>query len=91
MDTGIRFDFFFFLFTAVVVTGLIWLIDARLFKPKRLANSEEGELPADPVLAEYAKSFFPIILIVLVLRSFLVEPFKIPSGSMMGLSSISSR
>ena len=32
---------------------------------------------------EYARSFFPVILIVLVLRSFLVEPFRIPSGSMM--------
>lgn len=83
MDTGIRFDFSTILFTAVVITGLIWLIDARLFKPKRLASSEGNEVPAVPVLVEYAKSFFPIILIVLVLRSFLVEPFKIPSGSMM--------
>jgi signal peptidase I len=32
---------------------------------------------------DYSKSFFPVILIVFVLRSFLVEPFKIPSGSML--------
>ncbi len=32
---------------------------------------------------EYSKSFFPVILLVFTLRSFLVEPFKIPSGSMM--------
>ena len=31
---------------------------------------------------EYAKSFFPVILVVFFLRSFLIEPFKIPSGSM---------
>ncbi len=37
----------------------------------------------EPLLVEYAKSFFPVILVVFVLRSFLVEPFKIPSGSMM--------
>jgi signal peptidase I len=34
------------------------------------------------VLVEYGKSFFPVLFIVLVLRSFLVEPFQIPSGSM---------
>jgi len=83
MDTGIRFDFSTILFLAVVITGLIWLVDALVFKPKRLANSKEGELPPEPIVTEYAKSFFPIILIVLILRSFLVEPFKIPSGSMM--------
>jgi signal peptidase I len=37
----------------------------------------------EPVLVEYARSFFPVILIVLLLRSFVVEPFRIPSGSMM--------
>ena len=37
----------------------------------------------EPVLVEYARSFFPVIFAVLILRSFLVEPFRIPSGSMM--------
>ncbi|WP_162874029.1 signal peptidase I, partial [Pseudomonas viridiflava] len=35
-----------------------------------------------PLLVECGKSFFPVLFIVLVLRSFLVEPFQIPSGSM---------
>jgi signal peptidase I len=38
---------------------------------------------SEPILVEYARSFFPVILIVLLLRSFVVEPFRIPSGSMM--------
>ncbi len=41
-----------------------------------------ARMPAEPWWVEYPKSFFPIILLVFLLRSFLVEPFKIPSGSM---------
>ncbi len=60
-----------------VVTGVIWLIDYRIFRPARLESGAE-----QPVIAEYAQSFFPVLLIVLALRSFLFEPFRIPSGSM---------
>jgi signal peptidase I len=78
------FDFSFFLVVAALVTGLVWLVDVRLFKPRRLAaaGSAAGTRP-EPVLVEYARSFFPIILLVLVIRSFLYEPFRIPSDSMM--------
>jgi signal peptidase I len=37
---------------------------------------------SEPVVVEYARSFFPVLLVVFVLRSFLVEPFQIPSSSM---------
>jgi len=60
----------------VVFTGAIALLDALVLKKKRAADARE------PWWVEYPKSFFPVILIVFVLRSFLVEPFKIPSGSM---------
>jgi signal peptidase I len=60
----------------VAVTGLVWLIDKLFWAPKRNKDEEE------PLLVEYARSFFPIILLVLVIRSFIAEPFRIPSSSM---------
>jgi len=59
---------------ASVVSGTVWLL-YRLIKGK-----SQDKLPTT---VEYARSFFPIFLIVLLLRAFLVEPFRIPSGSMM--------
>jgi signal peptidase I len=76
-------DFSFWLVVATLVTGLVWAVDSWFFRPQRLERAEAGTLPGEPVLVEYARSFFPIILIVLVIRSFLFEPFRIPSDSMM--------
>jgi len=45
-------------------------------------QSRVAERASEPVVVEYARSFFPVLLIVFVLRSFLVEPFQIPSSSM---------
>ncbi|MCP3870822.1 MAG: signal peptidase I [Gammaproteobacteria bacterium] len=77
-----NFEFQTFLVIATLITGVIWLVDALAFAPKRHASAS-GKDAKEPMLVEYSKSFFPIILIVLLLRSFLVEPFRIPSGSMM--------
>jgi signal peptidase I len=78
------FDFSFFLVIAALVTGLVWLVDARVFRPRRMqrSGSAVGGAP-EPILVEYARSFFPIIVLVLLIRSFLYEPFRIPSDSMM--------
>ncbi|NOS94814.1 MAG: signal peptidase I [Methylotenera sp.] len=69
--------FALFMIVILVITGLIWLLDIFVLSKKRLAGADE------PIVVEYAKSFFPVILIVFFVRSFIVEPFKIPSGSMM--------
>jgi signal peptidase I len=77
------FDFSFVLVLATLVTGLVWAADAWYFKPRRLAATTGGMPPGEPIVVEYSRSFFPIILVVLLIRSFLFEPFRIPSDSMM--------
>jgi signal peptidase I len=79
-------------FAAVLVfltflSGFIWLLDSLFFSGKRkslaLKSGEVQEPPETPLMVDYAKSFFPIFLVVLILRSFIAEPFRIPSASMM--------
>jgi signal peptidase I len=76
-------DFALILVIATGVTGLIWLIDALLLKRRRDARIGAGEVASEPAIVEYSRSFFPVLLLVLLLRSFLFEPFRIPSASMM--------
>src|SRR5210317_315657 len=77
----IHFDFEFFLVIATAVTGLLWLVDILLFAPRRKAPAPGQN--REPLLVEYSRAFFPVLLAVLVLRAFIFEPFRIPSGSMM--------
>ena len=72
-------DFPLILMVLTVVTGLVTLADKFIFSPKRLAEEVEVK---EPVWIEQSKSFFPVLLVVFVLRSFIAEPFQIPSGSM---------
>ncbi len=73
------YDFSFFLVAATFVTGVVWGGYWLYLRQTQQAYPVDKE----PLLVEYARSFFPVVLIVLLLRSFLVEPFRIPSGSMM--------
>jgi signal peptidase I len=68
----------------LVVAGAIWLVDAALLKPRRARLAQaHGVRAVDPLLAQYARAFFPVILVVVLVRSFVIEPFRIPSASMM--------
>jgi signal peptidase I len=93
------FNFPAIMVTAVFITGVLWALDIILWAPKRRSAAEvlsaqsstgddsleiaKQELLKEPIFVEYSRSLFPVILAVLVLRSFIVEPFRIPSGSMM--------
>ena len=61
---------------------LIWTADVLLLRPARL-RAAAGAPVKDPVLIEYARSFLPVVALVLVIRAFVFEPFRIPSESMM--------
>lgn len=91
-------NFYSILLTLVcIAAGLIWWYDAKVNKPKREARIAAEEqrlqqqldaearerLAPQGGLAEFAQSVFPILLIILLLRSFVYEPFRIPSASMM--------
>ncbi len=82
-----RLDFSLLLLVVAAVAGLIWLLDRLVFAPSRArAARAAGRDPAAqplPVTVDYARSFFPVALIVLLVRSFIFEPFRIPSDSMM--------
>lgn len=70
-------NFALVMFLLLMFTGAVWLLDHFVLRRNRVQGKPE------PWWVEYPKSFFPVILIVFLLRSFLVEPFKIPSGSML--------
>ena len=88
------FDFALLMIGATAFTGLVWLIDLALTKKSRqqlldradkelVGFSENADRAAlEPGLIENSRSFFPILVFVFLLRSFLIEPFQIPSGSM---------
>lgn len=86
-----NFDFSALLVFLTFASGIIWAVDACFFAARRNLDNETkssnkedvSTAVAEPLLVDYARSFFPVFFIVLVLRSFVAEPFRIPSASMM--------
>ena len=93
------FDFALLLVVLTAASGVVWLLDRLVLAPGRRRRAraleamtaltqEERDARArtalqEPAAVEYARSFFPVLLLILLFRSFIAEPFKIPSGSMM--------
>ena len=70
-------DFALILFILTLVTGILWCMDRFYARPRRAPDAPS------PWWVEWGAIFFPVVFIVFGLRSFVVEPYKIPSGSMM--------
>ena len=80
-------DFSLMLVVVGAISGVIWAADQAFFARRRRQAAAAAGTPVErvrePLAVEYARSFFPVIVLVLVIRSFLFEPFRIPSDSMM--------
>lgn len=77
------FDFAVLLTLLTAVTGALWAADRWWLGPARRARLAPGAEDKPGVILDFGRSFFPVILLVLLLRSFIAEPFRIPSGSML--------
>lgn len=69
-------NFPFILLSLTAIAGVISLIDIIFWA----ANREKDQKP--PVLVEYSRSFFGVLLVVLIIRSFVVQPYRVPTGSL---------
>lgn len=82
-----RLDFALTLVVISAVGGVVWALDAWVFRPQRdrtaRALGKDPQGVPEPGVVDYARSMVPVVVFVLVLRSFLFEPFRIPSDSMM--------
>ena len=65
-----------------LLTGQVWLVDKLWWRKARAARAGLLE-DKEPLIVDYSRAFFPVLAIVLGLRSFVAEPFRIPSSSMM--------
>ena len=72
-------DFSLILVILTSVAGIIWVLEVLY---RRVIRSDAGLEPSENLVVEYSRSFLPVLMLVLVVRSFMYEPFRIPSSSM---------
>lgn len=83
LPADVHLDFATLLTIMTVLTGIGWALDQWWLGPKRRKGPSPTADDKPGAVLEFARSFFPVIAFVLVLRSFIAEPFRIPSGSML--------
>ena len=66
------------LLTLLFISGIIYLLDIFIWQKERVSS----KIKKMPIIIEYSRSFFPVFLIVLILRSFVFQPFTVPTGSL---------
>ena len=77
------FNFPLILLVLTVFTGVIVLVDGCfLLWRRRHLGVEASKRSNLPPIIDYARAFFPILLIVFLIRSFAVQPFRVPTGSL---------
>lgn len=74
-------DYTLLIVAVTLAAGVLWGLDRWVWAPERLASL--GPHARRPRWLDYTAGLFPILLLVLAFRSFVFEPFRIPSGSMM--------
>lgn len=73
------FDFPLILLSVLVFSGVVCLCDAIFC----LINKEPVfETKKRPIVIDYARAFFPVLLLVFCIRSFLFQPYRVPTGSL---------
>ncbi len=77
MNVPMNYDFPFYLTLLVIITGVLTLIDKLFFEKKRMLTRKKM-----PWYFDYARSFFPALLLVWIIRSFIVQPYRVPTGSL---------
>jgi signal peptidase I len=77
VSVPLNYDFPLFLTLLVLLTGLLTFIDKYFFEKKRLLTGKK-----QPWYFDYARSFFPALFVVLIIRSFIIQPYRVPTGSL---------